>query len=126
MATVTGSLSGVQLLSGPPAGLPGYKVYLCEYNFGAYTGASDSGTVTGVAAAIAAKVRSGKTMAMVAGAIPVRAHAGYDTNAQAVHFGTCVISGSDLTFNLTDSAQTELTTSTASQGVGLIVPILES
>ncbi len=126
MSTITGTLSGVTLVSSPPAGLPGYKVYLCTYNFAAYTGASDSGTVTGVAAAIAAKVRNGKTMAMVAGAIPVRAFPGFDTNGQEVHFGTCTISTNDLTFNLTTSAQVELTTSTACQGVGLLVPILES
>ncbi len=126
MAVATGTLTGVTLVAGNPSGVGGYKTYLCTYSFPAYTGASDSATVTGVAAAIAAKVRSGKTMAMVAGAIPVRAGGGLDTNGQAVYIGTCTISTNDLTFNLTDAAQVELTSATASQGVSLLVPILES
>lgn len=126
MALITGTLTGVQLVTGNPNGAGNYKTYLCSYSFPAYTGASDSATVTGVAAAIAAKVRNGKTMAMVTGAIPVRAGAGVDTNGQAVYFGTCTISTADLTFSLTDEAQVELTSSTACQGVRILVPILES
>jgi hypothetical protein len=126
MSLATGTITGVQLVGAPPGGAGAYKTYLLTVSFPAYTGASDSATITGVAAAISAHVRNGKTMAMVAGAIPVRAHAGLDTSGQAVYIGTCTISTNDLTFNLTDSAQTELTSATASQGCGLLVPILES
>jgi len=127
MSTVTGTLTGVQLVSASPEGVGARKVYLLTYNFGAYTGASDSGTVTGVAAAISSHVRNGKTNAMIAGVIPFCAFPGQDTNGQAIYIGTTTISTNDLTFNLTDAAQTEVTTSTATLSpVGLLVAVTES
>ncbi len=130
MTLRTGTLQGVTLVAGDPSGVSGYKTYLCTYSFPAYTGSGDSATVLAVAAAISAKVRDGKTRAMVAGVIPQRAGAGYDTNGQAVYFGTCLLAGTssitDLTFDLTNSAETELTSATASTGVPLLVQVLES
>lgn len=130
MTLRTGTLQGVTFVAGDPSGTSGYKTYLCTYSFPVYTGSSDSATVLAVAAAISAKLRDGKTRVMVAGVIPQRAGAGVDTAAQAVYFGTCVLAGTssitDLTFNLTDVAQTELTSATASSGVPLLVQVLES
>ncbi len=127
MAVIEGTLKGCTLVSGNPNGVGGYKVYLCTYSFPVYDSSADSGTVLLVAAGISAKIRDGKTRAMVAGVIPVRAHAGTDTNGVPVYFGTCTISSTALTFDLTDAAQTEAAGDyTASSGVGLLVPILES
>ena len=125
MGTIHGTVDSVQLVSGNPNGVGGYKVYLCECSFGAYT-SSDSMDIPSVAATISAHVRDGKTRALVAGVIPVRAHAGQDTNGQAVYAGTMTISSDTLAGNLTDSAQTELTSVTACKGVGILVPVLET
>lgn len=126
MATISGTVDGVQLVSGNVNGVGGYKVYLCTCSFAAYTGSTDSMDIPGVGAAISAHVRDGKTRALVAGVIPVRAHAGLDTAGQAVYAGTMTISSDSLLGNLTDAAQTELTTSTACSGVGILVPVLET
>ena len=125
MATIHGTVDSVQLVSGNPNGVGGYKVYLCECSFAAYT-SSDDMDIPAVAATISAHVRDGKTRALVAGVIPVRAHAGQDTNGQAVYAGTMTISSDTLAGNLTDSAQTELTSVAACKGVGILVPVLES
>lgn len=126
MALVAGTIDGVTLLKSSGAS----KVYEVLCSFGAYTGASDSATVLGIAAAINAATRNGKVAAMVAGEPPTRGGPGYDTNGQAVYAGTMVLAGTgsitDVTMNLTDSAQVELTTSTACSGVSLIVQVLEA
>jgi hypothetical protein len=127
MAVIEGTLQGCTLVSGNPNGVGGYKVYLCTYSFPVYDSSADTGTVLLVAAGINAKLRDGKTRAMVAGVLPVRAHAGQDTNGVPVYFGTTTISTTSLTFSLTDEAQTEAVGDyTASSGIGLLVPILES
>lgn len=127
MAVIVGTVTGVQLLSGNPNGVGGHKVYLCSVSFPAYTGAADTMSINGVSAAISAKVRDGKTRAMIAGAVPVRAHPGVDTAGQAVYVGTLTISTDALTGNLTDAAQTELTATTGvSAGVGVLVTVLET
>lgn len=123
MATINGTIDGVQFLG---ADASGGKLYVISCSFAAYTGASDSATVTGIGAAINSSTRNGKTAALVAGCVPVRAGAGYDTNGQAVYFGTATISGDGITGNLTNSAQTEITTATASSGVRLAVWVQES
>jgi hypothetical protein len=106
----------------------GRKAYLVTADFAAYTGASDTATVTGVGAAILAETRNGKTVTL-RGAIP--AGAGYDTANQAVYFtGTAVqaatVSSDDLTGQLSGADGTELTSSTACKGVGLIVIVDEA
>ncbi len=130
MTLRTGTLQGVSFVAGDPSSVSGYKTYLLTYSFPAYTGSGDSATVLACAAAISAHMRDGKTRTMVAGVVPQRAGAGVDTAGQAVYFGTCLLAGTssitDLTFDLTDAAQTELTTATASSGVPLLVQVLES
>lgn len=121
MATITGSLQGVTLLSGNPTAVNVTRqAYLLDYSFAAYTGASDSATVTGIGAAILANTRSGKTYTL-RGA--VCAFPGVDTNLQLVYTGALTVSTDDLTFNLTTLAGVELTTSTAASGVGIIAVV---
>lgn len=126
MALITGTIDGVTLLSAQGTS----KTYELSCSFPAYTGASDSMTVLALAAAINAHTRNGKTFACVVGAVPVRGNPGFDTNGQAIFFGTQTLAGvgsiTDITGNLTGSDQTELTASTACQGVKLIVTGLES
>lgn len=126
MTLQAGTIDGVTLLSSN--GLN--KTYELSCSFPAYTGASDSATVLALAAAINSHTRNGRTFACVAGAVPVRGNPGYDTNGQAVFAGTMTLAGTgsitDVTMNLTDSAQTELTSSTACTGVKIIVTGLES
>ncbi len=130
MTLRTGTLQGVSLVAGDPSSTSGYKTYLLTYSFPAYTGSGDSATVLDCAGAISTRMRDGKTRAMVAGVIPQRAGSGVDTAGQLVYVGTCVLAGTssitDLTFNLTDSAQVELTSSTASSGVPILVQVLET
>lgn len=123
MSTITGTLKGVQLISESPSGDGNRKVYLCTYDFGAYTGASDDATVTGVTAAIESRTRDGVALTLRWGAA---AHAGSDTNNQAVYVGACTVSTDDLTFNLANAAGTELTSATASTGVGIMVGVDET
>lgn len=126
MALIAGTIDGVTLLSSQ--GLQ--KTYELSCSFGAYTGASDSMTVLALAAAVNAHTRNGRTFACVVGVVPVRGNPGFDTNGQAVYFGTQTLAGTssitDITGNLTDSAQVEITTSTACTGVKLIVTGLET
>jgi hypothetical protein len=126
MSLATGNIDGVTLLSADGAS----KVYLLSCSFPAYTGSGDSATVLALAAAINTHARNGKTAACVAGVVPTRGGPGYDTNGQAVFAGTMTLAGTssitDVTMNLTDSAQTELTTSTACTGVKIIVYVLEA
>lgn len=125
MALIAGTIDGVTLLQAH--GLD--KTYLLSCSFPAYTGSTDSMTVLGLAAAINSHTRNGRVAACVAGVVPMRAGPGFDTNGQAVYFGTQTLAGTgsitDITGNLTDSAQTEITASTACSGVKLMVTIRE-
>lgn len=126
MALIAGTIDGVTLVSAQ--GLS--KTYELSVSFPAYTGSTDSMTVLALAAAVNAHTRNGRTFACVAGAVPVRGNPGFDTNGQAVYFGTQTLAGTssitDITGNLTDAAQTELTASTACTGVKLLVTGLET
>lgn len=125
MGLIAGTIDGVTLLSS--SGLS--KTYELSCSFPAYA-STDSMTVLALAAAINSHTRNGRTFACVAGAVPVRGGPGYDTNGQAVYFGTQTLAGTssitDITGDLTNSAQTEITASTACTGVKLIVTGLEA
>ena len=126
MSVINGTIRGVVNLKADLN--TGRKAYLVTADFAAYTGASDTATVTGVGAAILSHTRNGKTVTL-RGAVP--AGAGYDTNSQAVYFtGTAVqaatVSSDDLTGQLSAADGTELTSSTACKGVGLIVIVDEA
>ena len=125
MATINGTITGVSLLRSKAQ--LGRKAYLITCDFGAYTGASDTATVTGVGAAILAHTRNGETVTLQ-GAVPIGP--GLDTNAQDVYFtGASVqagtVSSDDLTGNLSNVDGTELTSSTACKGVELCVIVKE-
>lgn len=126
MAVINGTITGVSLLRSKEGS--GRKAYLLTCDFAAYTGASDTATVTGAGAAILAKTRNGKTLTL-RGAVPIAP--GKDTAAQDVYFtGTAVqagtVSSDDLTGQLSNAAGTELTSSTACKGVELCVIVDEA
>lgn len=125
MATINGSITGVSLASADGA----LKTYHVTCDFPAYTGASDTATVTGLGAAILAKVRNGKTTTLKA----VQCiGAGKDTaNTDAFFTGTSVwaatISSDDATGHLAVVAGTEISsTSGVTKGVKLAVTVVES
>lgn len=126
MTVQAGTITGVALLTGSPAGTDKRRSYLLTVSFPAYTGSTDSATITGVGAAIATKTRKAGTNTMRADAAPTCVGAGVDTNGQAVYIGTCTVSTDALTFNLTDGNGNELTSSTACSGVQLVVPVDQS
>ena len=124
MSAINGTITGVSLIRANGA----RKSYLITCDFAAYTGASDTATVTGIGAAIAAHTRNGKTNTLRAVA-PLGA--GYDTNAQAVYFtGASVqaatISSDDATGHLAVAAGTEVSSATASKGVEICAIVDES
>jgi hypothetical protein len=126
MGVIAGTITGVSGLRTKEA--VGRKAYLLTVDFGTYTGASDTASISAVGAAILAHTRNGKTVTL-RGCVPVAA--GYDTNAQAVYFtGTAVqagtVSSDDLTGQLSVAAGTEVTSATASKGVEICVIVDEA
>lgn len=133
MATITGTLRGCTNVSKAMEGAGTttrdlMEVWLLTYDFAAYTGSSDDATVTGVPAAINARVRDGRTRTLLWGA---PAYCGADANNQPVNFtGTSVaaltISTNDFTGELSavNTVSTEVTaTSGVTAGVGILVGV---
>jgi hypothetical protein len=129
MSVINGTITGVTLMGANPGnGGANAKAFHLVANFAAYTGASDSATITGCLTAIAAAERNGKTLTLRAA---TRYHAGLDTAAQACYVDTAITlsnttTSGDLAFDLANAAGTELTTSTACTGVGVIVVVDEA
>ncbi len=129
MGAINGVIKGVSLLHGNVDGVGIRKAYLISCEFPAYTGASDTATITGVGAAITTATKTGRTLTL-RGGLPVQA--GFDTAGQAVYAtGTAVqamtVSSDDLTGNLSNAAGAELTATTgASQGVMIVAIVDES
>lgn len=130
MATINGTITGVQLLGTTPSGAGALsKAFLITADFAAYTGASDDATITGVNTAIAAAERNGKTLTLRSAA---RFYSGYDTANQAVYVDTAITLSNqtttgDLAFDLANAAGTELTSTTGvSTGVPVIVVVDEA
>jgi hypothetical protein len=61
MATITGTITGISLVTAPTSGVGNRKTYLVTANFGVYTGAADIARLVGVPAAIEAATKNGKT-----------------------------------------------------------------
>jgi hypothetical protein len=131
MAVIAGTITGVSHVRSKTesnASQPARKAYLVTASFGAYNGAADTASITGVGAAILARTRNGKTVTL-RGAMP--AAAGKDTNNQDVYLtGTAVqaltVSTDDLTVQLSDRTGTELTSATAARGVDILVIVDET
>jgi len=123
MAVINGSIKGVKIMLDSFALTGARKTALITADFAAYSGAGDSGSITGVKAELEATLRNGKTVTLRQG---MPAFAGVDTNKQAVYVGAVTVSSGDLTFNLADNTGAELTSSTASSGVGVLVGFDES
>lgn len=127
MTVQAGTITGVSLVTGNPAGAGLLRGYLLAVNFPAYVGATDTFTIAGVSAAITAKTHKAGTNALVATSVPVCVGAGVDTNGQLVYIGACTISTDALNGNLnSDLAGTEIVTSTACNGIQLFVPVVQS
>jgi hypothetical protein len=125
MAVINGTIKGCTLVSKTFTGIGAREVWLLTCDFAAYTGASDTATITGVGAELATRIRDGKTRTLRYG---VCAHAGADTANQAVYAtGTAVqamtVSSGDLTGQLSTAALAEITSSTASKGCGMLVGV---
>jgi hypothetical protein len=128
MAVINGTIKGVSLVQGNVNGVGSRKAYLLSCDFPAYTGAADTSTITGVGAAITASVKNGKTLTLRGG---ICVGPGADTANQAVYCtGTAVqamtVSSDDLTGHLAVAAGTEITSTTATTGVQMIVVVDES
>lgn len=141
MATQNGTILGVTLLSGDPAGSTSTvtgktytrKAYLLTCSFPAYTGSTDTATITGVGTAIATSTRNGAAVNLIA---VVPALAGLDANAQGVHatgaaspamtISNATTTG-DAAGQLSDASGAELTaTSGTTIGVGVIAIVDEN
>lgn len=109
MATITGVKGGISIVRRPTGPYDTRGVYLVPANFGAYVGANDDATITGVGAAITASIRDGKTRTLRSA---VCVGAGYD-GTRSVYTGACTVSSDALTFNLTDAAGSELANAAA-------------
>lgn len=131
MAVINGTITGVSHVRSKTesnASAPARKAYLLTVEFGAYNGAADTASITGVGAAILARTRNGKTVTL-RGAIP--AAAGKDTANQDVYAtGTAVqaltVSSDDLTGQLSDRTGAELTSATASRGIEILAIVDET
>lgn len=131
MATINGTITGVTLLAGNPAGVGGRKTYLLAVDVPAYTSGSDDLSITGVLTAINAATKNGKTLTLRGG---LCCYPGRDTNAQAVYAAGASVNAltlanptttGDFTGELSDAAVAELT-ATASTGMGVIAIVDEA
>lgn len=118
MANVDGTITGISLVSAPVNGVGARKAYLVTCNFATYTGSSDTARVLSVDTAIQNAVKNGKTFTVRAA---MSGGAGADTNGQAVYTSATITNTSGtLSFDLCTTT-TELTGSTASTGVPIVV-----
>lgn len=128
MSTANGTINGIALVYGNWEGVGSRKGYLISCSFPAYTGSTDTATITGVGAAIAATTKNGHTNTLRGG---ICVGPGADTNGQAVYAtGSAVqamtVSTDDLQGNLSIAAGTEITATTAAAGVLMLVVVDES
>lgn len=130
MSTINGTVDGVSLLSSNHSGAgDDRRLFAVSCSFAAYTGASDSMTVTGILTAIANHERNGKVLTLLE---VTMGGAGLDTNAQAVYIqNRPTLSNQsttgDISGNLTTSdGSTEITASTACSGVRMFALVKEA
>ena len=130
MAVINGSVTGCSLIaSNHGQGGELRKAFLCSAAFAAYTGSSDTYTVTGINTAVAAHERNGKTLTLMTVA-PFSG--GVDTAGQLVYIAAAPTLSNptttgDIAGNLTAAdGSTELTASTACQGVQFIAVCKEA
>lgn len=131
MATITGTIRGINLLSRAEKGAGTTvrdmtEVWEVSADFGAYTGSSDDAALALVSASISAAARDGRTRVLKWGA-PLKS--GADANNQAVDFcggsvAALTISSDSLTGELC-SVNTISTEVTATSGVtkGVVIAV---
>lgn len=130
MAVINGTVTGCSLIdTNKGTGGEIRKSFLCAASFAAYTGSSDTYTVTGILTAVAAHERNGKTLTLLSVA---PANGGTDTNGQLVYIKAAptlsnTTTTGDIAGDLTAAdGSTELTAATASQGVSFIAVVKEA
>lgn len=109
MATITGTKGTPAIIRRPFSKFDARGVALVTAHFAAYTGSSDDATIADVGAAITASIRDGKTRTLRSASC---VSAGYD-GTQSVYTGACTVATDALTFNLTNAAGSELSSSAA-------------
>jgi hypothetical protein len=126
MATIAATITGLTLLKTTTNNNgTDRQAWLVNCSFGAYTGAADDAAVNAINTAVQNYLRDGRTATLRA-AVPC--HGGADTASQEVFVAgasiqALAISGGNATGNLTNAAGTELTSATASTGVGVIATL---
>lgn len=110
MAVISGTITGVKLLTATHGGTGARASALLTVHFGTYSGAADTAIISAIPTAIQNTTRNGKTVTLRSGSCVA---AGRDTNNQAVYTGALTVSTNDLTTELANAAGTELTSSTA-------------
>ncbi len=120
MATITGTIDGITLLSRSVRG--DMKTFLVNCQFPTFTGSADTVTLSAVGAAIATHQKNGKTIVLdhAAAAGPGLSSASVDTYASAV-----TVSSDDVNFDLVTSTGADLNSDLTS-GVQLAVSCRES
>jgi hypothetical protein len=103
MATVAGTVKGIVLLKEDPSN-DDIKLALVTFTLGAYTASTDNGQLTAIGVAIKNQRRDGKTVTLLGGATAGRGLQG-STKFQT---GTWAVSSDNLTFNLNDTAGSEV------------------
>lgn len=126
MAVIPGTIKGVTLLhSSVGTSLNGAeKTYLVTADFAAYDASADTASLPAVGAAIASRVRSGKTTTLRGG---LRCGPGVSDAGVDIYMGAATVSSDDLTFSLTNvDGSTEVGDFTTAVGVQALVVVSES
>jgi len=122
MATVNGTVTGVNLLSGEGTGAGSRKVYEVAATFTIYT-SGDTGTITGLQDRIEEITKNGKTLTLISAA---PAQPGTDGNGASAYVVIPVTNSSGtVTFGMGTQAQTAGNVA-ASTGVKLIAVVDEA
>lgn len=115
MSTIYATILGVTNVKRSDAGDGARNTARLALQFGAYTGSSDTASVSGVTTAISNTLRNGKTITPRSA---ICSQAGGDAS-QAIYTGAITVSGATMTFDLTTAAGVEITSTT-----GTVRPVM--
>lgn len=107
MAVIAGTIKGITLSSDPHSGAPGRSEAEVFVTYPAYTASSDTTTVAGVGAAIAAARRDGKTVTLCPNSGVLQGKAGLHGSTTFFN-DTLTVSTDAVNGELADSASTEI------------------
>lgn len=115
MSTIYATILGVTNVKRVDSGDGARNTARLALSFGAYTGSSDTASVSGVTTAISNTLRNGKTITPRAA---ICSAAGGDAS-QSIYTGAITVSGATMTFDLTTAAGVEITSTT-----GTVRPVM--